>query len=232
MVQKIWNWVFVLLAAMYMPNTMYVGLSASHVQAEISVSYSGIVEFLGIFANPEYYLDAEEIVQGDELDEIRTKAEEITKNYSSSYEKIYAVMVYVADNTYYDYQYLEGIEFRSQAAYDVFTSKLGVCQGYSDLASVMLRSIGIPCMTATSTTHAYNFAHDGSRWVFFDPTWCSCNMFTVAGEMLHEGYTDKYFDLDSNEIIDLGKSHQTFAITCGKTTATLDWNSNTAVITS
>lgn len=231
MVQKICSWVFVLLAAVCMPDTMHVLPYSSPDEVEISVSYSGILEFLDVFANPYYYLDAAEFAQDDELEKIRAAAKEATRGCTSDYEKIYAVMTYVADSTYYDHLYLEGIEFRSQKAYDVLSTHIAICLGYSDLASAMLRSIGIPCMTATSSSHAYNFAHDGSRWIFFDPTWASYNTFTVSGEMLYEGYTDRYFDLESEEIVNLGLSHQTVSVNCGQATATFDWESHTAVMT-
>ena len=230
--QTIWRWILIFLTVMYIPSPSQLLLSSSDSGMQIPVNCSGIIEFLGFFANPEYYLSTDEYAVGDELEKIQNLTEDITENCDSTYEKINAVLVYVADNTYYDYQYLEGIEFRSQAPYDALTTGIAVCQGYSDLATVMLRSIGVPCLTATSRTHAYNFAHDGKRWVFFDPTWCSYNKYTVNGELLYEGYTEKYFDLTSEEISLLGEAHETSYIICDSAIAHFDWDKSVAVISS
>lgn len=214
-----------------MPSSVHpVSFSANEKTVQVSVAYSGIIEFLELFSETSYYLNIEEYADDTQLSEIKAFSEEITRNCSNTYDKIHAIMVYVSDSVHYDYQYLEGVQFRSQQPYEVFKTNIAVCQGYSDLATVMLRSIGVPCMTATSHTHAYNFAHDGQRWIFFDPTWCSENKFTVNGEMLYDGYNDNYFDLTSDEIFALGISHQTAQIICGPATAYLDWTNYTAQI--
>lgn len=166
----------------------------------------------------------------EQIEEIRTKAEEITAGCTTDREKIFAIEQWVANHVAYDYDYLakfyeKGIspyEEPPQRAYDVFTNRYTVCGGYAILSEVMVRSIGIPCVYIEGVAggpHAWNAAYDSQNqeWIYFDATWDtagslfdsqfsvtevgdSCFDFDPVQKMTQEGRYALWMNIDEREI--------------------------------
>ena len=169
-----------------------------------------------------------QITYADEIDyqlnAIRSKAQEITADCSSDYDKIKAVHTWLADNIAYDYDHFEGKERATAFAhmpYGVLTYRYGVCGGYAGLARDMLRSIGIPCAyiggnasgdfyNNTFSGHAWNMAYDkaGDRWIYFDPTWDAIGFVRdnyIGSYSTVGARTLSWFDFDVNRAMAEGR---------------------------
>lgn len=89
----------------------------------------------------------------------------------TDYDKLKAICQWVCDNIKYDYGLVSG----SQDAYNVFSKRLGICQGYSNVTKAMCAAVGIPCVMVNGDStyggHAWNMAYADNRWIFIDNTW-------------------------------------------------------------
>lgn len=156
-----------------------------------------------------YYINcnSEEIVQ---------KAKMITEGIQSDYDKVLAVHDWVANNVWYDYDFLYGrTEDTNYVATEVLRNKNTVCAGYANLTAALLRSIGIPtrisegyALGITSTgswteeilsgqeiNHAWNESYVDGRWVIYDVTWDSANRYENGSYSNGEGLKGRqYFD--------------------------------------
>lgn len=97
---------------------------------------------------------------------IKEKADEICATCKTDNAKITKLNDWVHGNVKYDYV--------ANDPWSVFTSKKGVCQGYSNLLKVMLVSQGIPAVGVNgwynAYAHAWIYAYDGKYWFVCDPT--------------------------------------------------------------
>ena len=111
----------------------------------------------------------------------------------SDAEKALYLHDYLAVHYEYDYPGLYGQKnrpYREQyTAYGLLRNGAAVCQGYSELYSVLLNRIGIPSRMVASNelNHAWNYVRIDGQWYFTDVTWDDCYQH-YAGMMLH-----KYF---------------------------------------
>ncbi len=89
----------------------------------------------------------------------------------TDYDKLKAICHWVCDNIKYDYELVSG----SQDAYNVFSKRLGICQGYSNVTKAMCAAVGIPCVMVNGDSsaggHAWSMAYADNRWIFIDNTW-------------------------------------------------------------
>lgn len=89
----------------------------------------------------------------------------------TDYDKLKAICQWVCDNIKYDYDLVSG----SQDAYNVFSKRLGICQGYSNVTKAMCAAVGIPCVMVNGDSsaggHAWSMAYADNRWIFIDNTW-------------------------------------------------------------
>lgn len=89
----------------------------------------------------------------------------------TDYDKLKAICHWVCDNIKYDYDLVSG----SQDAYNVFSKRLGICQGYSNVTKAMCAAVGIPCVMVNGDSsaggHAWSMAYADNRWIFLDTTW-------------------------------------------------------------
>ena len=156
-----------------------------------------------------YYIDckAEEIVQ---------KAKMITQGIQSDYDKVLAVHDWVANNVWYDYDFLYGkTEDTNYVATEVLRNKNTICAGYANLTAALLRSIGIPTrisegyalgvtsigswteeiLSGQETNHAWNESYVDGRWVIYDVTWDSAKRYENGTYSTEEGLKGRqYFD--------------------------------------
>jgi len=111
---------------------------------------------------------AEFEITKDQFDEIASyTADIIVKGSSSSADKIGAIVRWINGNIEY--------ELADNSPYQVFKSRKAVCQGYANLASVMLLSQGLYPIRANGFYcsyggHAWNYVWDGEYWYVLDPT--------------------------------------------------------------
>lgn len=132
---------------------------------------------------------------------------------TTQYEKIKAIMAFVADRTYYDYYAYYNNKPSYWSPYEVYEQKRAMCSGYASLMRTLCISIGIPCMDLEGHAHEYNAVYDSEngKWIFADATWCSRNSYSVDKEWEYQGYSDGYFDLSPEEIAELS-NHQIYRV--------------------
>ena len=148
---------------------------------------------------------------GNSMDAIRQQAASLTSGCTTDEQKVKAIHDWICKQIAYDYEYLYGKNkgYKYTAApYYVFSTKTGVCAGYSRLNQVMLTSLGIPCINimgysdsplsdtySPSVNHEWNMAYFGGEWHLLDLTWDSSNKYYGSsgegGDILNQdpGYT-------------------------------------------
>lgn len=186
------------------------------VNFKASPVYNNNVSFYGGIRTDHSSLEKYKVMpRGNNADIIR-KAYEITYGCFTDYAKALAIHDWIADNIYYDLDSYKSGRINYAKLGDascVFHEKLAVCAGYSDLAVIMLRALGIPAYSEScyalgmSTTgewncdnvnkgsnHAITMAYIQKRWMIMDITWDSGNKFE-GGKFQRTGKTEhRYFD--------------------------------------
>ena len=166
-------------------------------------------------ADPDYFLTDPErnAITDAQFEELRQAALQAVAGCTTQYEKIKAIMAFVADRTYYDYYAYYNNKPSYWSPYEVYEQKRAMCSGYASLMRTLCISIGIPCMDLEGHAHEYNAVYDSEngKWVFADATWCSRNSYSVDKEWEYQGYSDGYFDLSPEEIAELS-DHQIYRV--------------------
>ena len=122
---------------------------------------------------------------------VNSKANEITANAETDYDKIFSIHKWVADNIYYDFDdYYKRTTGNKYDSATVLATKRSVCEGYANLTVDLLRSAGIPAKKVTgyalglganasisegTQNHAWVEAFADGKWIILDPTWDSTN---------------------------------------------------------
>lgn len=167
------------------------------------------------YADPDYFLTDPErnAITDAQFEELRQAALQAVAGCTTQYEKIKAIMAFVADRTYYDYYAYYNNKPSYWSPYEVYEQKRAMCSGYASLMRTLCISIGIPCMDLEGHAHEYNAVYDSEngKWIFADATWCSRNSYSVDKEWEYQGYSDRYFDLSPEEIAELS-NHQIYRI--------------------
>lgn len=165
------------------------------------------------YADPDYFLTDPErnAITDAQFEELRQAALQAVAGCTTQYEKIKAIMAFVADRTYYDYYAYYNNKPSYWSPYEVYEQKRAMCSGYASLMRTLCISIGIPCMDLEGHAHEYNAVYDSEngKWIFADATWCSRNSYSVDKEWEYQGYSDRYFDLSPEEIAELS-NHQIY----------------------
>ncbi len=146
------------------------------------------------FRCKDFYLIQPQTLAGTKVTEkIKLTAQQITEGCTTDYEKIKAVHDYVAGKLYYDYDYFnkrQGVTTYYDPEQLIDMEKAhAVCEGFTGLASSLLRSVGIPCKAVRGNgvnlltnnwddeevqdNHSWNEAWcaEQNRWVIFDCAW-------------------------------------------------------------
>lgn len=127
--------------------------------------------------------------ENEEILEIERLSSEITRDYSSRYDRILAIERYLKQNYAYDLDVPPQTTEGDAVAYFLFQEKRGYCEHFASAMAVMARSTGIPARVVTGYTggsynpftalwevkqsdaHAWVEVYFGSAgWVPFDPT--------------------------------------------------------------
>lgn len=111
----------------------------------------------------------------DESEEAQLKAyieKNITAGVTKDYEKAHLIFDWIYSNVEYAY-YVNQIPRIDP--WDVFTDKVAVCGGYSNLYKAMLNCVGIPSVLVSGNTiygaHVWNAVYADGRWFYSDSTW-------------------------------------------------------------
>lgn len=167
------------------------------------------------YADPDYFLTDPErnAITDAQFEELRQAALQAVAGCTTQYEKIKAIMAFVADRTYYDYYAYYNNKPSYWSPYEVYEQKRAMCSGYASLMRTLCISIGIPCMDLEGHAHEYNAVYDSEngKWIFADATWCSRSSYSVDKEWEYHGYSYRCFDLTPEEIAELS-SHQIYRI--------------------
>lgn len=167
------------------------------------------------YADPDYFLTDPErnAITDAQFEKLRQAALQAVAGCTTQYEKIKAIMAFVADRTYYDYYAYYNNKPSYWSPYEVYEQKRAMCSGYASLMRTLCISIGIPCMDLEGHAHEYNAVYDSEngKWIFADATWCSRNSYSVDKEWEYQGYSDGYFDLSPEEIAELS-DHQIYRV--------------------
>ena len=115
-------------------------------------------------------------------DNIKNKVDELTEGKKTCLEKAKAIYEWIFKNVTYD----EKGQFQggNRDVIGVFHSQRAICFGYANLASLMMRFAGVPCLTATSHDglHSWNVLYlndeknNRQGYTIFDSCWASCDL--------------------------------------------------------
>ncbi|MDO4720491.1 MAG: transglutaminase-like domain-containing protein [Peptostreptococcaceae bacterium] len=148
---------------------------------------------------------------------------EITAGASSDYEKVRKIHDWVADNTYYDYDYFEALKSGREAktslkTMDILRTRVTTCSGHATLTRDLMRVAGFPTLRILGygigyeeneydwsdvrdpsiMNHAWNEVFVDGRWVILDAGWDSKNIF-MNGEKVYGGFRYTNFDMTEEE---------------------------------
>lgn len=162
------------------------------------------------------WVDPRKYLSSDIPAEIAALSKDICKGVSDDYQKLLKIHDWIAENLYYDMdEYLKPGSAANASAESLLTQKRSVCQGYSDLFTMLVRAQGIPCRQVsgyalglsavgywtednigrTNINHVWNQAYIDHRWITVDATWDSDNVYQ-NGKYVYGGIDyHLYFDI-------------------------------------
>ena len=116
----------------------------------------------------------------------------------NNYDKIKIFHDHIINNTKYD----EENTFESYTAYNLITSGISICGGYSDIMSIYLNTLGIKNYKITSENHIWNLVELDGNWYHLDATWDDPVASDGKQYLIHNFFmisTDKLLELDKVE---------------------------------
>ncbi len=78
-------------------------------------------------------------------DELYNAAQSIVSGCTTDAQKLKAIYNWVTENIYYNYGMLDGSYTRKVSAYETYSSRNSVCEGYANLTAAFCHAVGIPC---------------------------------------------------------------------------------------
>lgn len=164
----------------------------------------------------------------ESIEMVRNLAAEITAGLTTDYEKAEAIHDWVADQIYYDLDYLNGIvKTTNITTRSVLENKYAVCSGYSNLTRDLLTAAAIPCkqimgyalsvtekeddwsdidQQSVTPNHIWNEAYVDGRWLIMDTTWDSSNRYEGGKFTKGEQHSRLYFDITAEFLSSTHKS--------------------------
>lgn len=142
-------------------------------------------------------------------------AEELTGGITNDYEKLQAIHDWVAEEIYYDKDFLNGKTKRTNInSIAVLNNRYAVCSGYANLTNDLLAAAGIPSrqvigyalgitgadnwddvdLLNVDPNHVWNEVYIDGRWIIVDATWDSSNKYEGEKFTDGEGISQLYFD--------------------------------------
>lgn len=173
----------------YIHNCVYL------VRSKDSVTF-GMSEVLSNnLAHSKAPVSASELYVSSISEKVENLSNEICSGAKDDYEKLRRIHSWVAENVYYNYDYLNNhLEIIGRNAEEVIDFKTSVCDGYATLFQALANAQGIPCekiggfalglgvqtdwsniSNTNETNHAWNRAYINGRYINIDTTWDSGN---------------------------------------------------------
>lgn len=167
-------------------------------------------------ADSDYEMTPSTNSKGEFITAISDLSEEITGGISNDYEKVQAIHDWVAENIYYDKDFLNGKTKRSNIkSIEVLNNKYAVCSGYSNLTNDLLAAAGIPSrqvlgyalgvtedggwddvkQQSMEPNHVWNEVYVDEQWIIIDATWDSSNNYEAGKFTEGAGVSQLYFDV-------------------------------------
>lgn len=139
---------------------------------EIEVDYNAY--WIAIEYLPDYmmhYLLPSRYCESDKMGDL---AVEITRGFKPGYEQVEAIRQWINTNIRYQY----GTTNSSTSAYDILSSKVGVCRDFAHLGISFCRALDIPARMVTGylfglkpmDLHAWFEVYLAGKWYCFDAT--------------------------------------------------------------
>lgn len=139
--------------------------------------------------------------------EIKTFTDNLVTNFSSEIGKYRKIFQWVSTNIKYNDYSKPDYYYMGNDPYEVFTNRVAVCQGYSNLLTVMCHTQNIPAVVVNGyffngydLGHAWAYVCPDNTWMVSDPTnrgsWEMKNLNTYA----HLKPQQADFDLITNEV--------------------------------
>lgn len=139
--------------------------------------------------DPQNYLDIKGLTE-EQKSKIKKKAEELTSDEKSDYERAYRIYEWLQDNCYV----IQGTSSYTYEPYHTFETMIGNRSNIADLADVMCKSIGIPSVVlkgdskypyildyVEGTTSRWNAIYADNRWLYMDCAHFASNRY-INGE--------------------------------------------------
>ncbi len=122
-------------------------------------------------ANKKVTIKVKKVYEEEQIefinDYINTFINSKTNLSMTNYDKIKAFHDHIVNNTKYD----ENNTFDSYTAYNLITSGISICGGYSDIMSIFLNALGVKNYKITSRNHIWNLVELDGTWYHLDATW-------------------------------------------------------------
>ena len=126
----------------------------------------------------------------------------------SNLDKIKIFHNHIVNKTKYD----QDNTFESYTAYNLLTSGISICGGYSDIMAIYLNMIGLQNYKINSDNHIWNLVNLDGVWYHLDMTWDDPiasdgkqylihNFFLISTEQLHKLDSIEH-NFDSNVYIE------------------------------
>ena len=152
--------------------------------------------------NKEITLTIKKLYSQKEIDYINNYIEDfVNKNINLSmtdYDKIKVFHDHIVDITTYD----EKKTFDSYTAYNLLTTHISICGGYSDIMSIYLNYLGIKNYKIASSNHIWNLVELNNTWYHLDTTWNDPIASDGKQYLIHNFFmisTKELFELDKVE---------------------------------
>jgi len=110
------------------------------------------------------YSDDQINYMNDFINDFKNKNINLSMN---TWDKIRVFHDYIINNTKYD----TNKKYESYNAFNLITSGVSICGGYSDIMSIYLNSLGIKNYRITSENHIWNLVEVDGIWYHLDATW-------------------------------------------------------------
>ena len=154
-----------ILAIMLKDNPIYFFTST-----QISTNGSG--NFY-LYCYPEFSDKNTRIAATNELfDKVDSWAEIVNNAGDTRYKKEKKANDLIIENVVYDESSEGNRVSLQQSIYSTFINGRSVCNGYAFSMTILMNKVGVPCITVTSSSHAWNkVCLDDDKWYATDVTW-------------------------------------------------------------
>ena len=126
---------------------------------------------INVTANGMITVKVKKVYDDEQIEFINNYIDEfMNKNLNlsmSNYDKIKSFHDHIVNNTVYD----EENRFDSYTAYNLITSGVSICGGYSDIIAIYLNKLGVKNYKITSENHIWNLVELDGAWYHLDATW-------------------------------------------------------------